>query len=63
MPLAALARLNGDMIRLEARLASPDGSELLEAGAEGSVDTAEALGYGVAESLLEQGGERILSQL
>jgi len=63
MPLAALARLNGDTIRLDARLASPDGSELLEAGAEGPVDTAEALGYGVAESLLEQGGERILSQL
>jgi hydroxymethylbilane synthase len=63
MPLAAFARLEGDRIRLDARLASPDGSEVLDASIEGAADQAEALGRSVARDLLDQGGTRILSQI
>lgn len=63
MPLAALARLEQGRIRLDARLASPDGSEVLDASVEGSRAEAESLGRKAARLLLEQGGERILSQL
>lgn len=63
MPLAAFARLEQDRIQLDARLASPDGREVLNARAEGTRSEAEALGQEAARSLLEQGGERILSQI
>ena len=63
MPLAAFARLDRGRIHLDARLASPDGREVLDATVEGEADDAEALGRSAARSLLEQGGSRILSQI
>lgn len=63
MPLAAFARLDGDRILLEARLASPDGGEVLDARVEGPRSEADNLGRKAARSLLDQGGTRILSQI
>jgi len=63
MPLAAFARLEQDRIRLDARLASPDGSEVLDAAVEGERSEAEHLGRKAARLLLDQGGQRILSQV
>jgi hydroxymethylbilane synthase len=63
MPLAAFARLDGNSILLEARLASPDGGEVLDARVEGDRSEADNLGRKAARSLLEQGGKRILSRI
>ncbi|MDZ7790468.1 MAG: hydroxymethylbilane synthase [Xanthomonadales bacterium] len=63
MPLAAFARLEGDRIRLDARLASPDGSEVLDATVEGAASEAIDLGKKAARMLIERGGMRILSQI
>lgn len=63
MPLAAFARLEQDRIRLDARLASPDGGEVLDASAAGPRSEAGNLGREAARSLLEQGGARILSRI
>ncbi len=63
MPLAAFAQLEQGRIRLDARLASPDGSEVLDASVSGDVNEAGDLGRKAAHSLLDQGGMRILSQL
>ncbi len=63
MPLAAFARLEEGRIRLDARLASLDGSEVLDASVDGERPEAERLGRKAARLLLEQGGKRILSQL
>lgn len=62
MPLAAFARLDGDELHLEARLASPDGKTVLDASVQGRIEEAGALGREAARSLLAQGGRRILSQ-
>ncbi|WP_376692194.1 hydroxymethylbilane synthase [Wenzhouxiangella sp. EGI_FJ10409] len=63
MPLAAFARLQGDRITLDARLASPDGREVLDASFEGPAGEAAELGRKAARALLEKGGMRILSQI
>jgi len=63
MPLAAFARLEDGRIHLDARLASPDGGEVLDASVEGAASQADALGRMAAQSLLDQGGKRILSQI
>ena len=63
MPLAAFARLEGDRMRLDARLASPDGSDVLDATIEGAASEAANLGKKAARMLIERGGMRILSQI
>lgn len=63
MPLAAFARLENGRIQLDARLASPDGSEVLDASVEGDSSDAVSLGRKAARLLLERGGARILSQI
>ncbi|MEN1727414.1 MAG: hydroxymethylbilane synthase [Pseudomonadota bacterium] len=63
MPLAAYARLDGDQIHLVARLCRPDGSEVIEAAGSADRKQADALGRSVAQDLIEQGAQRILSFL
>ena len=63
VPLAGHARLDQGRMVLDGMLGRPDGSELLTARAEGPAEEAEALGLAVAESLLAQGGDRILRSL
>ncbi|AKS42297.1 hydroxymethylbilane synthase [Wenzhouxiangella marina] len=63
MPLAALAEIECDRLRLQARLCSPDGRECLDARVEGSVAAARALGEEAAELLKGAGAMRILSRL
>ena len=63
MPLAALATLDGDQLRLHARLASPDGTEIIDAEIEGPVGNARKLGQDAAGVLIKSGGMRLLSQL
>lgn len=62
MPLAAFARLEAGRLRLDARLASPDGTEVLDASVSGDPDKAASLGRQAARMLLDKGGMRLLSQ-
>jgi hydroxymethylbilane synthase len=63
VPLAALAELSGDRVRMRALLAATDGSRIVRADAEGLAGAAHALGTGVAERLLAGGGDALLAQL
>lgn len=62
MPLAAFARLEDGQLRVDARLASPDGSEVLDASVSGDKASAASLGRQAAAILLDKGGMRLLSQ-
>ena len=63
MPLAALAEVDGDQIKLHARLASPDGREIIDAHTQGHVDEADKLGRKAAQVIINGGGMRLLSQI
>ena len=62
-PMAAHATLVGVAERprlyMTAMVASEDGRKILRADASGSPDAAEAIGYGLAELLLERGAEAV----
>lgn len=61
-PVASLATLDGQRIRLQALVAAADGSQILKESASGHADTAESLGKHVAQRLLERGAGSLLSQ-
>ena len=56
VPLGALAMIEGDVIRVDAMVAAPDGSRILRESAVGSVNEAEQLGASLGRKLVEQGG-------
>src|SRR6266481_4130623 len=60
VPIGAHATVERDRIRLLGVVASPDGSEVIRAEAEGIVAEAEAIGRKLGEELLERGARRIL---
>ena len=62
-PAAALATLERDVLRLDALLASLDGTRLVRSSRRGSVENPEALGLAVAEEILARGGDEILAGL
>lgn len=62
MPLAALAKVQGSRICLDARLASPDGREVIDAHAEGEIAQADTVGREAADTLKANGGMRLISQ-
>ncbi len=63
VPLAAYAELEGDVLRLRARIAAPDGSVLLESETHGKSTDGELLAANVAADLLRRGADRILDAL
>jgi hydroxymethylbilane synthase len=63
IPLAAHAEVEGDRLRLRARVGRVDGTHLLEAEAEGPRAEAEANGVRAAEDLLARGADEILASL
>ncbi|MFQ5789699.1 MAG: hydroxymethylbilane synthase [Acidobacteriota bacterium] len=60
VPIGALGTLRGDRLRLEGYLGTVDGSRHLRRWAEGEVSEPERIGRGLAEKMLEEGGEAIL---
>jgi hydroxymethylbilane synthase len=60
VPIGAHATVAGGRLRLQAIVASPDGSEVVRAEVEGAVAEAEALGRRLGAELLERGARRIL---
>jgi hydroxymethylbilane synthase len=63
VPLGALARLDGDVVTLRARLSSADGRTVLEAVEAGSSDDLARLAGRAAASLRARGGAAILAAL
>ena len=63
VPLAAYAEIEGRELRLRARVASPDGRNLVEADMRCAPVDADALAAHVAADLLRRGADRILAAL
>jgi len=63
VPIAAYAELQGEILILEGRVGTVDGTRLLKAQHRGSDANPEDLGISVAMDLLEQGADEILSAL
>jgi hydroxymethylbilane synthase len=61
IPLAAFATISGDIMRLRAMVATPDGQHVATADASGPADQPEALGQVIADALKAQGAEAILA--
>ena len=55
-PIAGLAELDGDSLRLRGQILRPDGSEALSSDATGPIATGADMGRAMAESLLAQAG-------
>lgn len=60
LPLAGHATLNGAMLSLKGRVASPDGRRLLEGELHGPSTDAESLGFRLAHDLLAKGAGEVL---
>ncbi len=60
VPIAALARIDGELIELQALIAAPDGSALVRDRRTAHRSDAEALGAEMAAWLLESGGRALL---
>ena len=63
LPLAGHAVLEGGMLSMTGRVASPDGTRLLEAAVQGPATEAETLGLRLAQALLAQGAGEILGEI
>lgn len=63
VPLAAYARLDGEQLRIQALVATPDGKTIYRAELKGVPDQAEQLGSSVAQDLIAQGAGEILARL
>ncbi len=63
LPLAGHAVLEGGMLSMTGRVASPDGTRLLEAAVQGPATGAETLGLRLARALLAQGAGEILGEI
>jgi hydroxymethylbilane synthase len=63
MPIGAWARIEDDVLKLDAVVLTPDGRECLRQSASGETSDVEALGLRVADSLLRAGARRILFEL
>ncbi|MDR2212943.1 MAG: hydroxymethylbilane synthase, partial [Pseudomonadales bacterium] len=63
VPIAALARLEGENLHLRGLVGSVDGERILRAEISGKAHLAEELGEALAEDLLRQGASSILEAL
>ena len=61
VPIACLARLNGDGLRVDGMVAELDGSEILRQEITGPADQAADMGVTLARRLLDSGADRILA--
>jgi hydroxymethylbilane synthase len=60
LPVAALGRLSGSEIELQALVAGPDGREVLRVQGRGPVDASQELGLRLAQQLLAEGAATLL---
>ena len=62
-PVGALAYVEGEDLRLEGLVASPDGSELIRGEIEGPVEEAKELGAELARDFLDQGAGELFEEV
>jgi hydroxymethylbilane synthase len=60
LPIAALGKLDGQMLVLEGMLAAPNGSTMIREKIGGTKEEAEEMGKKLAEIILDKGGRRLL---
>ena len=60
LPIAALGKLDGQMLTLEGMLAAPNGSTMIREKISGTIKDAEQMGKKLAEIILEKGGKKLL---
>jgi len=60
LPIAALGKLDGQILTLEGMLAAPNGSTMIREKISGAKEDAKALGKKLAEITLEKGGQKLL---
>ncbi|MFK0572536.1 hydroxymethylbilane synthase [Endozoicomonas sp.] len=63
VPIGGFAELNGDQLFLRGLVGSPDGKTIYRSEVQCAASDYESAGIQVAESLLEQGADRILAEL
>lgn len=63
VPVGGLARLIGDLLRITAVVASPNGAQLIRVSLEGPASDPAGLGRRAAQELLSRGADRILEQV
>ncbi len=63
VPIAGYAELEGNTLRMRGLIGYPDGSAIYRCEKYGPASDPEALGIAVAEDLLAQGGDKVLSSL
>ena len=62
LPIAAHARLEGELLKLDGLVARPDGSKRLQDSVSGPADKAEELGASLASTLLDRGAASLLNE-
>lgn len=60
LPIAALGKLDGQMLTLEGMVAAPNGSTMIREKIGGPVKDAEEMGKKLAEIILDKGGRRLM---
>jgi hydroxymethylbilane synthase len=60
LPIAAHARFEGDLLKLEGLVAKPDGSKRLQDSLSGPPEQAEEIGASLASTLIERGASTLL---
>jgi hydroxymethylbilane synthase len=63
VPIAAHGRLRGNRLSLTGLVSDVEGTRLIRETAEGPAESAEALGRGLAEALLDRGAREILDEV
>jgi len=63
VPIAGFAEISGKILTVRGLVGNPDGSEVLRSQKTGAVAEAEILGRKLAENLLNQGADQILSAI
>lgn len=60
LPIAALGKLDGQMLTLEGMVAAPNGSTMIREKVSGTMKDAEEIGKKLAEIILDKGGKRLM---
>ncbi len=60
LPIAALGKLDGQMLTLEGMLAASNGTTMIREKMSGTIKDAEAMGKKLAEIILDKGGRRLM---
>lgn len=63
LPIAGQANIIGNEIELVGLIARADGNDVIKGQLKGNINDVDAIGITLAESLLERGGDKILSEL